>query len=179
MSYIDLPLAMIREFTQAAIAYHPDCYCQFAWVLAERPPLCKHLSQPTKWLEVIVLRSMGEDKQDRYVLSAHAENSPDLLRQLRANLAEARPIHEYGPATSTQAYAIEKALYSSLLPSATRHVAIDKLLSRLPHHEARQMVEELQQAINRRSASALRRKKGEGWIPSAPPTTQELNAWPH
>jgi hypothetical protein len=179
MHYTDLPQSMVQEFTQAVIAYHPDCYCQFAWILTERPPLCKYLSQPTQWLEVIVLRSMGEDKQDRYVLSAHAENSPDLLRQLRATLAEARPIHEYGPATSTQAYALESALCHSLLPSATRQVAIDKLLSRLPYHDAAQMVDELQQAINRRSASALRRRKGQGWIASAPQTTQELNTWPY
>lgn len=179
MSYIDLPPKMVQEFTQAAIAYHPDCYCQLSWAFAERPPLCKYLNQPAKWLEVTVLRSMGEDSQDRYVLSTWAEDSPELLRRLRAILAGALPIQEYSPATSTQAYAIESALCHSLLPSAARQVAIDKLLSRMPQHEARTLIEELQQAINRRSASALRRKKGQGWITSAPPTTQELNAWPH
>jgi hypothetical protein len=179
MCYTDLPLDMVQEFTQAAIAYHPDCYCQFGWVFVERPPLRKHLMQPTKWLEVIVLRSMGEERQDRYVLSTCAENSPDLLRQLRALLAAALPIYEYGPATSTQAYAIETALYHTLLPNASRQVAIDRLLSRLPHHEAQEIANELQQAISRRSVSALRRRKGQGWIASVPQTTQELNAWPH
>lgn len=78
----------IAECSQAAYAYHPACYCVFAWLNAAPPPGRKYLNYPPKWLQVNAWWAMGEGAADQHLLSVSADSGPELLRNLRTALAD-------------------------------------------------------------------------------------------
>lgn len=80
----------IAACVQAAFDYHPACYCVFAWVLAEPPPGRKYTRYGNKWLQVNAWWSMGNEA-DRHLVTVQADTGPELLRNLRATLADLGP----------------------------------------------------------------------------------------
>lgn len=87
MSYPHLTPEMTNECSRAAHAYDPDCYCAIHWVYADYVPRPQYRGMPTKWLEAYVWRSIGPGQPDRFVVSAVADNGPELLRDLHTVLA--------------------------------------------------------------------------------------------
>lgn len=180
MSYHELPQQTADACSQAVFDYHPDCYCSFHFVHADYPPRRKYRYVGVKYLQVIVWRSTPDDS-DRYVLGVSADTGPELLRQLRYLLDCLREGTRDDPsllADADRRQALSSALRHPMLPAGLLLHALDDLAERLPATEAENLTTRLQRGTQQREREAYSPAEGGGWIPSAPPTTQQLHAWP-
>jgi hypothetical protein len=182
MSYPELSVETINECSRAAFAYSTDCYCVFNWSYADYLPRPMYRETPTKWLTVSVFRCLPLEATDRHVLAVSGLNAPELLRRLREALGMLADGITSDPtllASDHQQQVLRSALGHPMLVQYQLLKALGNLLPRLPRHEAQALTTELQEAITQRSREVYNPPEGNGWIATAPQTTEELKPWAH
>lgn len=177
MSYPHLSPETANECSRCAYAYDPDCYCTIYWAYTDYLPRPQYRGRPTKWLEAAVWRCIGPEQPDRFVVAATGDNGPEVLRHLRALLAELTANPKADPSRVASAEAqqqLSATLRHPMLGAGMLLHTLDKLLPDLPAHRVFDLTKRLQRVIYNRQEEVYQPPKGAGWIASAPQTTQSL-----